>query len=547
MKSPFVRFNQFVRSTLSLTTLGLCSLGGCRHLPTSSVLSESDEIVYSEPSTTHEQTFINANGPEVPTAPIESVIEQKPIEQPVAKTPYESDDVAPIPPKSDVPLASPAAIVPMEPAPVETKKPVKVNVNKPAQKTLPEETVIKKAAPKRAKKPAPKVIADPPKSDQPEQAEAKDKPDDKPAVPPKLEVPPEPTPKKTNSPKSDKTQSKEADLPLPEPQPKEATLLDDEKLFPLDATTKTDDVKTPERVVAAVTKEAVATKEPLKPVPVESVKDLEPILENQVINLESHCDGLVFDAQGFGYVSHKNQIVRFSPTGDQTVWATLNKPKGHRIEPEGTHLVCDLERRVIVRMSFDGNQIGVAAKECDGAPLRVPYDIAVDPKGGFYFTDPGYVQIKNPIGKLHYVDRSGHVSVVAAKLGYPTGLVYDADRQRVLVAESLGNRIVEFRLSEAGKIESHQVLAELPKTTGSDYHLSSLCLDSEGCVYVTQQHSKTIHAFDVQGRPVGTFSTGEIAPSSVALRSSDADVLFLTGEVEGRERISKVIRLNLGK
>ncbi|TXT38313.1 MAG: SMP-30/Gluconolaconase/LRE-like region-containing protein [Planctomycetota bacterium] len=189
----------------------------------------------------------------------------------------------------------------------------------------------------------------------------------------------------------------------------------------------------------------------------------------------------------------------------------------------------------------------MAAKSCDGAALRAPYDIAVDPKGGFYFTDPGYVQIKNPIGKLHYVDRSGQVSVVVAKLGYPTGIVFDPARQRVLVAESHFNRIVEFRLSEPGQIESHEVLVQLPKSPDSEYHLANLCLDSEGNLYVTQPQTKTVQVFDPQGRLLGRFSTGTVAPSSVALRSLDATELFLTGDVEGRTRHGKVIRLNLGK
>lgn len=48
--------------------------------------------------------------------------------------------------------------------------------------------------------------------------------------------------------------------------------------------------------------------------------------------------------------------------------------------------------------------------------------------GGFHFTGPGYVQIKNPIGKLHYIAPRGNVSVVIAKIGYPTGIAFDAER-----------------------------------------------------------------------------------------------------------------------
>ena len=33
MKSPFVRFSRFVRTPVSIATVGLCTLWGCRHVP----------------------------------------------------------------------------------------------------------------------------------------------------------------------------------------------------------------------------------------------------------------------------------------------------------------------------------------------------------------------------------------------------------------------------------------------------------------------------------------------------------------------------------
>ena len=96
----------------------------------------------------------------------------------------------------------------------------------------------------------------------------------------------------------------------------------------------------PKKLASVAEDKPVVRIEPSKPAPGPAVA-----LDNEVFSLDSYCDGLVFDSQGFGYVSHKNRIVRFSPTGESSVWATLTSPKGHRIEPEGTHLVCDVERR----------------------------------------------------------------------------------------------------------------------------------------------------------------------------------------------------------
>lgn len=457
MKSPFVRFSRCVRSPLSLATVGLCTLWGCRHLPNSRHTTEYMQPAYA------------------PNAPVVGSYEE----------PAVADNAPPI-----VSLSEGDTYLPLPNDPVVPAQPV-AKAEEPQAEPMP--TAVAETSPK--------------------ELPTEELPSEEPVVIPKLGVPPEPAPKKELGLDFDDEPQATA---KPKAEPKELSFDDDDTL--------------------------VVQADPVKPAPEPAAA-----MENEVFSVDSYCDGLVFDSQGFGYVSHKNRIVRFSPTGESSVWATLTSPKGHRIEPEGTHLVCDVERRSVLRLSFEGKLIGVAAKDCDGTPFRAPYDLSVDPRGGFYFTDPGYVQIKNPIGKLHYVDRTGKVSVVAAKIGYPTGVVYDPAHQRVLVAESQFNRILEFRLSEPGKIESHAVLVQLPMSPDTDYHLASLCLDASGNLYVTQQQTKTVHVFDLQGRPVGRFSTGAVTPSSVALRSPNSDELFFTGEADGRARHGKVIRLNLGQ
>ena len=77
-------------------------------------------------------------------------------------------------------------------------------------------------------------------------------------------------------------------------------------------------------------------------------------------------------------------------------------PNGHKILEDGTHLVCD--KGAVLHLDADGKRLADASSECDGKPLRNPNDLTIDPKGGFYFTDPGGSSLKNPIGTVHYVD-----------------------------------------------------------------------------------------------------------------------------------------------
>lgn len=506
MKSPFVCCNPFVRTPLTIATVALCAAWGCRHLPSAHHdCHPNDAVVVTQPAPATEAPP-TSNYEEATISDPSQVIDPNGVEPPaVAAPPEDAFDLAPAPVKQ-------------EPA----KPPVK---EQPVPATPPPQS------------PKEKEIEKP-----------------KPATNGKLDVPPAPeTPAepKSNSPKpiapkTQPTESKTAPEATP-PQPphknsEPSELFDTGDLI---GTAKNDAARSRKVKVAA---QSVATKRHQSARhTVRSAVSTGTKLNNEIVSVESYCDGLVFDAQGFGYVSSHHQIVRFSPTGEASVWATLSSPKGHGIEPEGTHLVCDLERRAVLRLSYEGKVIAVAAQECNGEPLRAPYDVAVDPRGGFYFTDPGYVQNRTAAGKLHYVDRSGKVSLVAAKIGFPTGIAYDAGQQRVFVAESHFNRILEFRLSEPGKIESLEVFAELPKSPSDEFHLAGLCLDADGNLYVTQMKSKTVHAFDRQGRSIGKFSCGELSPSAVALRGPDAEELFLSGEITSPKRTGKVIRLNLGQ
>lgn len=522
MKSPFVRFSRFVRSPLSIATIGLCLLSGCRHVPGSRRASDEHQefapAVASDDETHgsigyEESNLASPISPDATEPPLVSLSEGDTFELAPSEKPEAVSPVPEVASPASPPVATVNETIPTAEPPVVEKTVESEDSAQPTAEASPpkRELLDSDLDLPRPKRPAPtfKELED---EFFPEQTEPS----------PKLEIPPEPVQRT-----EDETQ--------PKSEPKAEVTSETQPPVAAKELASVDREKTADALEPAPRKEPVRAKETVRAV------------DNEVLSLDSYCDGLVFDSQGFGYVSHKARIVRFSPTGETSVWTTLSSPKGHRIEPEGTHLVCDTERRAVLRLSFDGKLIGVAAKECDGAVLRAPYDIAVDPKGGFYFTDPGYVQIKNPIGKLHYVDRSGNVSVVVAKIGYPTGIAFDAERQRLLVAESLFNRIVEFRLSEPGKIESHEVFVQLPKSPDSEYHLANLCLDTAGNLYVTQQRTKAVHVFDPQGRPIGRFSTGEVAPNSVALRAPDAAELFFTGELESRTRNGKVIRLDLGK
>src|SRR6267143_1935924 len=168
-----------------------------------------------------------------------------------------------------------------------------------------------------------------------------------------------------------------------------------------------------------------------------AVERLQPI---EVARFRSFAEGIVFDAGGHAYVSHGRVISRISPDGRRSVWAETGAPGGHKILPDGTHLVCDTSRRAILRLDAQGKILGAIASGGDGKPLIEPNDLTLDPKGGFYFTDSGGSR-EESAGSLHFVDGSGKAQVAARGLHFPNGIVLRPDGKTLLVSESLRNRI----------------------------------------------------------------------------------------------------------
>src|SRR5436309_12241808 len=114
-----------------------------------------------------------------------------------------------------------------------------------------------------------------------------------------------------------------------------------------------------------------------------AIDRLRPI---EVARFHTFTEGIVFDLSGNAYVSHGRVISRVTPNGKKSVWTETGAPGGHKILPDGAHLVCDGSQRAVLRLDPQGNIVGKASSECEGKPLLEPNDLALDPKGGFYFT-----------------------------------------------------------------------------------------------------------------------------------------------------------------
>lgn len=270
----------------------------------------------------------------------------------------------------------------------------------------------------------------------------------------------------------------------------------------------------------------------------------------KVAEVSAYCEGCVVDREGNVYFSvcGPGEIMKLTPDGKLSLWAKTPAPNGHKILPDGTHLVCDAAAHAVLRLDGNGKQLQPAAKECEGQPLRGPNDLTLDAAhGGFYFTDPGGSSRENPIGTVHYVAREGRCSKVAAGLAFPNGIVLRPDGKTLLVAESQRNRILSYPVRAPGELGPMAVFAELPTKAGEqiDHQPDGMCLDADGNLYVAHYGMRQVQVLSPAGTLRSRLPGGNLTTSNVCFAGPGSDMLYITGGLKAEGGAGGLFRLKV--
>jgi gluconolactonase len=251
----------------------------------------------------------------------------------------------------------------------------------------------------------------------------------------------------------------------------------------------------------------------------------------KVAQTPGYCEGIVFDRAGSGYVSdtQHDTIYRVSPDGKVDKWAVVKAPNGHRVLADGSHLVAAAQ--AVVHLSANGKLLNRAASTSDGDPLVEPNDIALDPNGGFYFTDPHGSTAARPVGSVHYTDPGETTHTIATGLAYPNGIVLRPDGRTLLVGESEHNRILSYAVIAPGRLGERRVFATLPSKAGDQIANApdGMALDEDGNLFVAHYGMRTVQVLSPEGRLLRSYPAGNLTASNVAFGGAAMDQLYVTG------------------
>ena len=267
----------------------------------------------------------------------------------------------------------------------------------------------------------------------------------------------------------------------------------------------------------------------------------------EIARSKTFTEGPVFDRQGNLYFSHRAGIYKLPPGGEPVEWISDASAgfNGHKILPDGTHLVCASKKSAVWRLDAAGKFLGDASLECDGKPLVEPNDITLDAHGGFYFTDPSGSRTE-PVGSVYYVNQSGKTTRAVTGLIVPNGLVIDPSAKFLYVSETTRNRILRFPIAAPGKLGKMEVFATLPARAGHQAVPDGMAVDTNGNLYVAHLGTSHVLVLSPRGKLLQQLPGGNYDVSNLAFGGKDLNQLFITGSTGYRANTEgRVYRLDL--
>ncbi len=269
------------------------------------------------------------------------------------------------------------------------------------------------------------------------------------------------------------------------------------------------------------------------------------------------AEGPAWDGSGLLFTHiPTSRIIRYDPQsrGSSVYRADTNNANGLMFDPAGRLHACEGGGRRVVRYEADGSAT-VLADGYDGKRLNVPNDLAIDPNGSVWFTDPFY----DGAGGAWSLDRSNkdldHDSVyrideqddgnhtitrVTFDTTRPNGLLFSLDHSVLYVAQS-GRDADEKRELRAypvnadGSLAEHTVLHDFGAHRGID----GMVLDTEGNIIATAGSlisgpGPMIYVFAPDGEVLETHLVPSDRPTNCSFGGADLTTLYVTtggGEV----------------
>ena len=250
----------------------------------------------------------------------------------------------------------------------------------------------------------------------------------------------------------------------------------------------------------------------------------------------SFPEGPAYDGKGNLYVSNCNaDYVTLLRGGESSVAFrrsetefTFEKTNGMAFFEDGSLFACDLGRKAIIRIEVGGAAHGrmeIYADKFEDTGFRGPNDLAFDPHGNLYFTDPSGSSAESPVGCVYLVERGNrNVTKVAESMGFPNGIAFSADAKTVYIAESSFWRILKADVLPDGTLTKPEPFVQLEKDNTPD----GIAFDVAGNLYIANYEPGRVTIIDPAGTITGHIPLPGSQCTNVEFGGKDLKTLWIT-------------------
>jgi len=184
---------------------------------------------------------------------------------------------------------------------------------------------------------------------------------------------------------------------------------------------------------------------------------------------------------------------------------------------------CDFGQGKILSISPKGEVFDYIVAY-QGEPLINPNDLAFDPLGNLYFTDPGKYDTAKFQGRIFRVNSANQeLTLLDSGLAFSNGIAFSPDGQSLLVCESIKQRILKYALDEDGLLGEPSVFVTLP---GGEP--DGIAFDVKENLYVAHFGGGAIYVISPEGEIIQKIVTPGSKPSNVEFGGKDMKTLFVT-------------------
>ena len=244
-----------------------------------------------------------------------------------------------------------------------------------------------------------------------------------------------------------------------------------------------------------------------------------------------------------------SKIYKFDPNTSTTkvFRENTNCANGLMFDRNGNLYSCEGGARRVVR--YDGESTEILADSYEGNKLNVPNDLAIDPEGRIWFTDPFYEGAGGPWSEdrsnkeldhdsVYRIDmkdgKSTGVTRVTEDTTRPNGLLFSLDFKTLYVSQSgrlpdEKRQLRAYPVNSDGSLGTHEVIHDFGEHRGID----GMVLDVEGNIVATAGYKAggpgpMIYVFSASGEVLETHPTPFDRPTNCSFGGEDLSTLYVT-------------------